>query len=171
MCLETGKQPFINKKEMMHDITRRKVLKGLLISLLPIDLAMASVNQGMIEIWKSPSCGCCHDWIKHMTNNGFVITKVHDDGNDLARKRLGIDIQYGSCHTALINGYTFEGHVPARDIVRVLKERPHIAGLAVPGMPIGSPGMDGPEYKGKKDVYDVLAIGKNGQAKVYHHYS
>ena len=105
-----------------------------------------------------------------MTANGFTIDKVHDDGNDLARKKLGIGVQYGSCHTALINGYAFEGHVPAKDIERVLQEKPNIAGLAVPGMPIGSPGMDGPEYKGKKDSYDVLAIQKNGKATVYRHY-
>jgi hypothetical protein len=89
----------------------------------------------------------------------------------LARKKLGIGIQYGSCHTALIDGYAFEGHVPSKDVDRVLKERPNIAGLAVPGMPIGSPGMDGAEYKGRKDTYDVLAIQKNGQAVVYHHYN
>lgn len=104
-----------------------------------------------------------------MTANGFVIGKVHDDGNDVARKKLGIGIQYGSCHTALIDGYVFEGHVPAKDVERVLKDKPNIAGLAVPGMPIGSPGMDGVEYKGRKDPYDVLAIQKNGQAKVYRH--
>lgn len=155
----------------MYNITRRRVLKGFLLTLLPIDFTMASTNPPTIEIWKSPTCGCCHDWVNHMTKNGFVIGKVHDDGNDLARKKLGIDIQYGSCHTALIDGYAFEGHVPARDVVRVLKERPNIAGLAVPGMPIGSPSMDGPEYKGKKDPYDVLAIGKSGQEMVYHHYS
>ena len=105
-----------------------------------------------------------------MTANGFVIGKVHDDGNDVARKKLVIGIQYGSCHTALIDGYAFEGHVPAKDVERVLKEKPNIAGLAVPGMPIGSPGMDGIEYKGTKDPYDVLAIQKNGRAKVYRHY-
>lgn len=106
-----------------------------------------------------------------MTANGFAIGKVHDDGNDVARKKLGIGVQYGSCHTALIDGYAFEGHVPAKDIERVLNDKPNIAGLAVPGMPIGSPGMDGSEYKGRKDPYDVLAIQKNGQAKIYHHYS
>ena len=105
-----------------------------------------------------------------MTHNGFVLGKVHDDGNELARKKMGITVQFGSCHTALIDGYVFEGHVPARDILRVLKERSDIMGLAVPGMPIGSPGMDGPEYKGRKDSYDVLAIQRNGQAKTYHRY-
>ena len=154
----------------MQNIDRRQILKGLLTCLLPMDLAMATSNQTTIEIWKSPTCGCCHDWVNHMTKNGFTLGKVHDDGNDVARKKLGVDIQYGSCHTALIDGYAFEGHVPARDVARVLKERPNIAGLAVPGMPVGSAGMDGPEYKGRKDPYDVLAIAKNGQAKLYHRY-
>lgn len=106
-----------------------------------------------------------------MTNNGYAIGKVHDEGNDLARKKLGIGIQYGSCHTALINGYAFEGHVPAKDVDRVLKEKPNIVGLSVPGMPIGSPGMDGPEYRGKKESYDVLAIQKSGQTFVYRSYN
>ena len=141
------------------------------MSILPIEHGMASTTMPSIEIWKSPTCRCCHDWVNHMASNGFTVGKVHDDGNNVARKRLGIDVQYGSCHTALIDGYAFEGHVPARDVLRVLKEKPPIAGLAVPGMPTGSPGMDGSEYKGRKDAYDVLAIQKNGQAKVYRHYS
>lgn len=151
--------------------TRRALSHGIALSLLPAGLVLASAPKPSIEIWKSPTCGCCHDWMNHMTANGFVIGKVHDDGNDVARKKLGIGIQYGSCHTALIGGYAFEGHVPAKDVERVLKDKPNIAGLAVPGMPIGSPGMDGVEYKGRKDAYDVLAIQKNGQTKVYRHYS
>jgi hypothetical protein len=151
---------------------RRTFSLGVAIGLLPVKFAIASTpTKPVIEIWKSPTCGCCRDWMTHMTNNGYAIGKVHDEGNDIARKKLGIGIQYGSCHTALIGGYAFEGHVPAKDVARVLKEKPNIAGLAVPGMPIGSPGMDGPEYKGKKDSYDVLAIQKNGQAVVYRHYN
>ena len=106
-----------------------------------------------------------------MTSNGFKLGKVHDDGNDAIRKKLGIGSQFGSCHTALIKGYAFEGHAPVKDVMRVLSEKLNIAGLAVPGMPIGSPRMNGAEYKGRKDSYDVLAIQKNGQAKVYHHYN
>jgi hypothetical protein len=151
--------------------SRRTLSLGLVFGLLPIKHVVASTAKPVIEVWKSPTCGCCHDWLNHMTSNGYIIGKVHDDGNDIARKKLGIGIQYGSCHTALINGYAFEGHVPAKDVDRVLKEKPNIAGLAVPGMPIGSPGMDGTEYKGKKDSFDVLAIQKNGQAVIYHHYN
>ena len=78
--------------------------------------------------------------------------------------------QFGSCHTALIGGYAIEGHVPAKEIKRLLAEKPKAIGLAVPAMPIGSPGMDGPEYKGRKDPYDVLLIGLNGKSSVYQSY-
>jgi hypothetical protein len=79
-------------------------------------------------------------------------------------------VQFGSCHTAQINGYVIEGHVPAREIKRLLAEKPKVLGLAVPAMPLGSPGMDGPEYKGKKDPYDVLVISLNGASSVYQAY-
>ena len=91
-------------------------------------------------------------------------------GNTAARKRLGIPEQLGSCHTALVGGYAIEGHVPAREIVRLLQEKPQGKGLAVPGMPVGSPGMDGAIYKGRKDPYDVLLVGWNGSTSVYQSY-
>ena len=86
------------------------------------------------------------------------------------RQKLGMPVQFGSCHTAQINGYVIEGHVPAREIKRLLAEKPKVLGLAVPAMPLGSPGMDGPEYKGKKDPYDVLVISLNGAPSVYQAY-
>ena len=92
------------------------------------------------------------------------------DGNDEMRKKLGMPIQFGSCHTALIGGYAIEGHVPAKEIKRLLTEKPKAVGLAVPAMPIGSPGMDGTEYGGRKDPYDVLLVGLNGKATVYQSY-
>jgi hypothetical protein len=86
------------------------------------------------------------------------------------RQKLGMPVQFGSCHTAQINGYVIEGHVPAKEIKRLLVEKPKVLGLAVPAMPLGSPGMDGPEYKGKKDPYDVLVISLNGASTVYQAY-
>ena len=86
------------------------------------------------------------------------------------RQKLGMPVQFGSCHTAQINGYVIEGHVPAREIKRLLAEKPKVLGLTVPAMPLGSPGMDGPEYKGKKDPYDVLVISLNGASSVYQAY-
>lgn len=123
----------------------------------------------LIEVWKSPTCGCCKDWIVHLEANGFKV-QVHDSGNTAARARLGIPMRLGSCHTALIDGYAIEGHVPAREIRRLLAERPGAVGLAVPGMPVGSPGMDGPAYGARKDAYDVLLVRKDGSTTSYQHY-
>src|SRR5690606_21767038 len=120
----------------------------------------------LVEVWKSPTCGCCKDWIAHMQASGFRV-KVNESGNAAARERLGVAEKFGSCHTARVGGYAIEGHVPASDVRRLLKERPAAIGLAAPGMPIGSPGMDGPEYKGRKDPYDVLLLQANGGASVY----
>lgn len=123
----------------------------------------------LVEVWKSPTCGCCKDWITHMEAHGFR-TKVYEQGNSDARERLGLPVKYGSCHTALVGGYAIEGHVPAREVLRLLKERPRAVGLAVPAMPVGSPGMDGPDYRGRKDPYDVLLVRADGSAAVYQAY-
>lgn len=123
----------------------------------------------LVEVWKSPSCGCCKDWIAHMEANGFRV-RVHETGNTAMRARLHIPMQYGSCHTALVGGYAIEGHVPAQDVQRLLRERPTAIGLAVPGMPIGSPGMDGPEYGPRRDAYDVLLVLREGSPRVFRAY-
>ena len=122
-----------------------------------------------VQVWKDPNCGCCHLWVEHLQANGFKV-EVRDVGNTAARKRLGMPEKFGSCHTATVAGYVIEGHVPAADIRRLLKERPNGLGLSVPGMPIGGPGMDGPEYKGRKDAYDVLLVQKDGSSKTFQHH-
>ena len=113
-----------------------------------------------MEVWKDPSCGCCKDWIDVMEKAGFAVT-VLDVGNSAVRAKLGLPQRLGGCHTALVGGYLVEGHVPAADIRKLLKLKPKALGIAAPGMPIGSPGMDGPEYKGQKEPYDVLLVTKN----------
>ncbi|MDH1477281.1 DUF411 domain-containing protein [Comamonas thiooxydans] len=113
-----------------------------------------------MEVWKDPNCGCCKDWIALMEQAGFAV-KVHDVGNSAVRAKLGLPTRLGSCHTALVGGYLVEGHVPAADVHKLLKQKPKALGITVPGMPIGSPGMDGPEYGGRKDPYDVLLVTKN----------
>jgi hypothetical protein len=123
----------------------------------------------LVEVWKDPSCGCCKDWIKHLEANGFAV-QVFETGNTATRGRLGMPAQFGSCHTALVGGYVVEGHVPAREIRRLLKDRPSALGLAVPAMPVGSPGMDGPEYGGRRDPYDVLLVQTNGASRVFQSY-
>jgi hypothetical protein len=123
----------------------------------------------LVQVWKSPTCGCCNDWIAILQKDGFTV-KTFDEGNTAARQRAGIPMKLGSCHTALVGGYAVEGHVPVRDIRRLLAEKPDAIGLTVPGMPIGSPGMDGPEYGNRKDPYDVLLVLKDGSTRIWSSY-
>ena len=147
--------------------TRRQCLQiGLVLLAAPAIGAQAAVS---VEVWKDPKCGCCKDWVVHLTQAGFSV-KVLDQGNDAARKRLGIPEALGSCHTASVQGYALEGHVPATDIRRLLREKPQAVGLAVPGMPVGSPGMDGAVYKGRKDPFKVLLVAQDGSSTVFHAY-
>jgi hypothetical protein len=104
-----------------------------------------------------------------LEQSGFQV-RVHDAGNSAARARLGIAESFASCHTASVGGYAIEGHVPASEITRLLRDKPVAIGLAVPGMPVGSPGMDGAVYKGRKDPYDVLLVLKDGKSKIYQSY-
>lgn len=150
---------------------RRTFLKGAVAawSLAATGLALAQ-SQNVVEVWKDPNCGCCKDWIAHIEKNGFKV-QVHQTGNAAVRARLGIPQKLGSCHTALVQGYALEGHVPASDIARLLKEKPQAIGLAVPGMPVGAPGMDGDAYGGRRDRYDVLLVLKDGSSQVFKSYS
>ncbi len=147
-------------------ITRRRAVSALCLALPGLATA---AGKPLVEVWKDPSCGCCKDWVSHLESNGFTV-KVFETGNNAARARLGVDAKYGSCHTARVAGYAIEGHVPAREIRRLLAENPAALGLAVPGMPLGSPGMDGPAYAGRKSPYDVLLLSRDGSARVYQHY-
>lgn len=125
--------------------SRRRLLSGAAAIGLMACLPALAQPARTIEVWKDPNCGCCQDWIDHVEQSGFK-AKVNQTGNNAVRARLGMPQKLGSCHTALVQGYVIEGHVPAQDIERLLKERPQALGLAVPGMPIGSPGMDGAVY-------------------------
>lgn len=154
---------------LLHPTRRRTLLSiAAAAALLPL-AAHAAKGKIPVEVWKSPTCGCCKDWVAHLEANGFAVT-VHDSGNTDARERLGMPLKYGSCHTGQVGGYALEGHVPAREIRRLLSERPEAVGLAVPAMPVGSPGMDGPAYGGRRDPYDVLLVTRNGSASVYQPY-
>lgn len=152
-------------------ISRRALLVGALgAAFAGRSGAQSLVAAPRVEVWKSPTCGCCKGWIEHMRANGFRV-ETHDTGNAEARERLGIAERYASCHTAVVGGYAIEGHVPADAIRRLLNEKPAALGLAAPGMPIGSPGMDGPEYGGRKDAYDVLLVRRDGTSSVYRRYA
>lgn len=146
---------------MSHTLfTRRQWMVALAAGLAGASLARAAAPGTDVEVWKDPNCGCCKDWVTHMEEHGFQV-KVHESGNAAVRAQLGLPTRLGSCHTAVVEGYLLEGHVPAADVRKLLKERPKALGLAVPGMPVGSPGMDGPQYQGRKDPYDVLLVTKN----------
>jgi hypothetical protein len=149
-------------------LSRRVVLLGM-AALVCARPAMAKPQPVPLQVWKDPNCGCCKDWIAYLEKNGFA-AQVFDQGNTAVRKRLGLPQKYASCHTALVQGYVIEGHVPAADIQRLLKEKPQALGLSVPGMPIGSPGMDGPDYEGRRDAYKVLLVQKDGTATVFSSY-
>lgn len=154
------------------DRTRRRTLISALLGalLLTVPLVCGAAKPPIIvEVWKGPTCGCCKDWMAHLEKNGFKVLS-HDTGNMDARQRLGVPLKYGSCHTAKIEGYAIEGHVPAREIRRLLRERPGAVGLAVPAMPVGSPGMDGPEYGNRKEPFDVLLIQRDSSTRVYQTY-
>ena len=149
--------------------TRRNLL--LALAALPFaTLAQQAPKKVLVEVWKDPSCGCCKDWVKHLEANGFAV-KVNENGNDAMRAKLGMPQKLASCHTALVGGYAIEGHVPAADIRRLLKDRPQAIGLSVPGMPVGSPGMDDPVYGKRRDPFDVLLVSRSGEPRVYASYN
>ncbi len=128
-------------------------------------LAMAAAP--VIEVFKTESCGCCGAWVEHLKANGFVTRVVNVDNPSDYRERGGIPNELGSCHTGMVQGYAIEGHVPASDIKRLLATKPKARGLAVPGMPLGSPGMEGP----RKDPFDVLLVDAKGRSSVFKHYN
>lgn len=123
----------------------------------------ASVKAIEIAVYKDPDCGCCKSWIEHLRKHGFKV--VTHDTRDMptVKTNFGVKTDLQSCHTAMVGGYVIEGHVPAADIQKLLKERPKVAGLAVPGMPMGSPGMEGPTSQ----KYDVIAFQKSGATKIF----
>jgi hypothetical protein len=150
-------------------MNRRHALLGLcaLPALAPLlaNTAIAAAALPVVVVNKTPTCGCCGKWVKHLQAAGFTV-EVNDLEN-LApiKERVGVPYSLGSCHTAEVGGYFVEGHVPAEDVKRLLKEKPAAKGLTVPAMPAGSPGMEVPS--GKVDRYDVLLVGKDGKTSVF----
>ena len=136
------------------------------ILILTLFVFSVEIKAQEIMVYKSPTCGCCNKWVKHLEENGFKVKTQDMKKVETIKDQLGIKGNFRSCHTAKINGYFVEGHVPAKDIKRMLREKPDIKGLAVPGMPMGSPGMEGH----RKDRYSVIAIDKGDSYKVYSTY-
>jgi len=129
--------------------------------------AHAAAAWPAVDVFKSPTCGCCGAWVEHLKAAGFDVRVNEVDDTTAARKRLGMPDAFGSCHTASVGGYVLEGHVPAQEVKRLLGAKPKAIGLAVPGMPVGSPGM---EVGTRRDPYDVLLVERNGRSTVYAHY-
>ena len=129
-------------------------------------LTFPALAEPVLEVTKTPTCGCCAAWVEHMRAAGFEVRATDVTQSLLAatKARLGITPELSSCHTARIDGYVVEGHVPAEDLARLLAERPGARGLAVPGMPLGSPGM---EAGAVRDRFDVLLVGRDGEVSIF----
>jgi hypothetical protein len=142
------------------------VMGIVLLAALAVGCTRAPAGETEVIVYKSATCGCCTSWIRHLEASGFAV-KAHNV-SDLAhiKRQNGVSPHLGSCHTALVGGYVVEGHVPARDIERLLAERPAVTGLAVPGMPMGSPGMEG----SRRDPYNVYTFDQAGKTAVYARY-
>jgi len=144
-------------------VKRVLVVLSAVISLSGATLAQRPAT--VVQVYKSPTCGCCALWVKHLQDAGFV-TKVTEIEDIAAIKtKNNVPARAQSCHTAIVDGYVLEGHVPAADVQRLLKDRPAVVGLAVPGMPVGSPGMEVPNVKAQ--AFNVVSFDKQGQLQVF----
>jgi len=128
--------------------------------------ALYAARSTRVTVYKSPTCGCCANWVDHMKHNGFTIDAhdVDDTMLNQVKSTAGVPLSLRSCHVALANGYAFEGHVPADLVKKVLAEKPKLVGLAVPGMPVGSPGM---EMGALRDPYEIVAFDRAGKTWTY----
>jgi hypothetical protein len=140
----------------------RSLVALLMLALLGAGSAAASAAE-VVDVYKSPNCGCCGKWIDHMKDAGFEVRTHNVMDVPLARKTLGMPERFGSCHTAKVGGYVVEGHAPAADVQRLLKEKPKAVGIAVPSMPPGSPGME----SAKPVPYNTLLVQAGGEATVF----
>jgi len=125
--------------------------------------ALETAKPIAIKVYKTPQCGCCKAWVDHLSKNGFQVETMDMPDLALVKQKYGVPAALEACHTAVVGNYVVEGHVPADVIQRLLKERPAVTGIAVPGMPAGSPGMEG----AMKERYDVLTFDRAGRSRVY----
>jgi hypothetical protein len=153
---------------MVKNKTFAGIIFSIALSAIGGFIFMQSVSaESEMTVYKSPTCGCCGKWITHMEQNGFKVNAVDMIEMNIVKEKYGISRNLASCHTAVIDGYFVEGHVPAADVKRLLSEKPDVVGLSVPGMPIGSPGM---EMGDRIDPYSVIAIDKEGNTQVFNQY-
>lgn len=133
---------------------------------LPLSGAAGEGKDIGVEVYMTPTCGCCGAWVEHLRDNGFEVTTHTRNDLSAIKREAGLTPELASCHTARVEGYAIEGHVPADDIRRLLEEKPAARGLTVPGMPMGSPGMEGPY----RDSYDTLLYREDGRTRVFQHH-
>lgn len=124
----------------------------------------SAANAADLTVFKSAACGCCAKWVQHLEKAGHDVKVVNQDDMRATKKKHGIPDKLASCHTAIVDGYVVEGHVPVADIERLLKQKPNARGIAVPGMPMGSPGM---EHGNHREPYQTYLIGKDGKVSVF----
>lgn len=150
-------------------MTRRTILLTGTAFVLTLALPGSAQTLPSIHVVKDPGCPCCNAWIGHLRDNGFPVSVEERsiEALELYKREMGVPVELASCHTGTVEDYVLEGHVPAADIRRLLTERPEAIGLAVPGMPYGSPGM-GPETE--REAYDVILIGKDGDSSSFTRY-
>lgn len=142
----------------------RRTFVGTLLAAIPTAACSTPPKKTEVTIFKTPACGCCGNWVNHLRSNGMNVV-VHDlDDISHAAKELGVPKALSSCHSAWVEGYFVEGHVPVIDIRRLVRERPKAAGIAVPGMPIGAPGM---EQGDRREPYDTVLVGRDGRTRVF----
>ena len=145
---------------------RRRVLIALAATPFALTSARALSAAPKVSVFKLVSCGCCDLWSEHLRKNGFEVSVSALPDLSAVRAKYGVAKDFGTCHTALADGYVIEGHVPAADIHRLLRSKLRVAGLVVPGMPAGSPGMEGPQ----SEPYDVLTFDRSGATRIYARY-
>jgi hypothetical protein len=150
-----------------------KVLKNFLVITLLVfntGIMAETIKTGKpvdIVIYRSPSCECCGKWLEHIKNNNFIVKDIVTDDVQTVKDKYGVSAAMASCHTAIVDGYVIEGHVPANDIMNLLKTKPKVVGIAVPGMPKGTPGM---EMGDRKDSYKVMSFDKENHYAVFNSY-
>jgi len=145
---------------------RRNILVAI-TSLFVVAISSSSQSSGpLVTVFKTPTCGCCGKWVEHLKANGFTVEVQEVNDTSAYERQYRVPRSIVSCHTAVVNGYTIEGHVPAAEIKRLLSEQPKVVGLAVPGMPVGSPGMEAAH----SDAYSVFVYNESGHASIYARY-
>ena len=147
-------------------MTRKRFLQSVLVAPLTAAVPMSAANP-QLQVYKTPTCGCCGKWVQHLKDAGFQVVVQDVADTSVYRRKYGVPESLRSCHTAVVEGYVVEGHVPAGEIQRLLRERTRAKGLATPGMPVGSPGMEST----RSEPYSVMIFDGEGRSSVYKRYS